>query len=78
MNAAYLRHVKNQTDTICITSVKINGLNLKFVNQQTRKICVKACLQDLRAFIYVKEKYKRQVQGDVEGVLRGESVFIPN
>lgn len=55
----HLNFIDNQTEEICLESVKQNGLSLRFVYNQTEEVCIEAVRQDDYALHFVKcKKFK--------------------
>ena len=55
---------ENQTDALCLSAVKQNGLSLRHVKNQTEDICIAAVRQNSKSYMYVKNKtYNIQLRG---------------
>lgn len=54
-----LKHVKKQTEKICLAAVKQNGCALRYVQDQTEKVCLAAVKGDGFALMYVRNQTKK-------------------
>lgn len=50
-----LKHIRQQSQEICLAAVKVNGYALKFVKDQTPRLCRAAVKQNPKAINYVRD-----------------------
>lgn len=61
-----LYYVDNPTPALCLKAVQVTGTALRFVKNQTLEICKTAVLRDPKAIKYVDEKFKKDINVNVE------------
>ena len=52
-NGTALRHVKDQTEAVCLKAVENDGYALRYVKDQTEAVCLKAVERNGDALQYV-------------------------